>query len=267
MAETINNPHLEAALDYLAGGWSVIPAAERGKRPIVRWQPFQDGPPSEAQVRRWFKRWPNANLAVVTGAVSGIVVLDVDPGHGGRGSLAALEDRHGGLPDTVEASTGGGGRHVYFAHPGYEVRNRADMAKGLDLRGDGGVIIVPPSIHPLGKAYRWRPDHAPDEIALAPLPIWLLQPRFGGDERLGHPLAYWRSLVQEGVTEGQRNAAIASFTGHLLWHGVDPDVIMELMLAWNDVRCRPPLLDDEIIRTVKSIERAHMKHEDLVKRD
>jgi hypothetical protein len=202
-AKTSRNTRLDAARRYLARGWSVIPAAEKGKRPIVRWQPFQNSLPSEDQLREWFDRWPEANLAVVTGAVSELVVL----------------------------------------------------------RGDGGVIIVPPSIHPSGKPYRWRRGHGPDDIGLATMPIWLLEPRFGGDERLGHPLAYWRSLVREGVSEGQRNATVASFTGHLLWHGVDPDVVMEMVLAWNRVRCHPPLSDEEVIRTVRSIERTHTRHE------
>ncbi len=247
---------LDAALRYLAFGWSVVPAAERGKRPKIRWQVFQDGHPSEAQVRHWFERWPNANASVVTGAVSGIVVLDVDPKHGGEESLAREVGRRGALPDTVEAKTGGGGRHLYFRHPGFEVRNRAGLAPGLDLRGDGGVIIVPPSIHPSGKPYLWRRGHGPGEIAIAPLPDWLVAPRFGEGAE-GHPLSYWRDLVRDGVAEGRRNATIASFTGHLLWHGVDPDVILELMLAWNHVRCRPPLADKEVISVVRSIERTH----------
>jgi len=249
---------LRAALGYLARGWSVVPAAERGKRPIVRWQTFEERHPNEPQVRRWFERWPSANLAVVTGAISGIVVLDVDPRHGGEESLTRLALRNARLPETVEAATGGGGRHIYFKHPGFEVRNRAGLYPGLDLRGDGGVIIVPPSIHPSGKPYRWREGRAPDEIELAPLPDWLLVPRFGGSSH-GHALSYWRNLVREGVSEGRRNATVASFTGHLLWHGVDPDVALELMLAWNRVRCRPPLEDEEVIRTVRSVERTHTR--------
>lgn len=251
------NPHLQAALAYHDRGWAVIPSAERGKRPIVRWQAYQDGLPSEKAVDKWFTRWPEANLSVVTGTISGIVVLDVDPKHGGDKSLDALEARHGPLPTTVEAVTGGGGRHLYFAHPGFEVRNRAGLARGLDLRGDGGVIVVPPSVHPSGRPYRWREGRAPDDCPLAPLPVWLLVPRFGVDGPIGHPLDYWRNLVKEGVTEGQRNTTIASFTGHLLWHQVDPDVVMELMLAWNRTRCRPPLEDEEVIRTVRSIEKTH----------
>ena len=260
MSRTKPISHLDAALSYLARKWTVIPAAERGKRPIIRWQAYQAGRPSEAQVRGWFTQWPEANLSVVTGKVSGIVVLDVDPGHGGAASLAAIEDRHGRLPNTVEAKTGGGGRHIYFAYPDREVRNRTGFARGLDLRGDGGVIIVPPSVHPSGKRYHWRQNHGPEDIALAPMPIWLLESRLGGDDRAGHPVAYWRAIARSGVDQGKRNATIASFTGHLLWHDVDPDVVLELMLAWNRMRCTPPLEDDEVIRTVRSIEHTHRDH-------
>jgi hypothetical protein len=253
--------YLEAALGYLKRGWAVVPAGERTKRPIVPWQAYQHRMPSEAEVTGWFERWPTANLAVITGAISGIIVVDVDSKNGGDQSLATLEARHGALPATIEAITGGGGRHVYFAHPGREVRNRVGLAPGIDLRGDGGCIIVPPSVHPSGRRYRWRAGHAPGQVDLAPLPVWLEQPRFSGDGPKGHSTAYWRELVHEGVKEGQRNATVASFAGHLLWHGVDPDVVLELMLAWNRVRSRPPLDDEEVIRTVQSIERTRGRTE------
>jgi hypothetical protein len=252
--------HLEAALGYLERGWAVIPAGERAKRPIVPWQKYQHEMPARGQVSKWWERWPNANLAVVTGAISGIVVVDIDPKNGGTDSLKVMEKRHGSLPETVESITGGGGRHLYFVHPGHEVRNRAGLAPGIDLRGDGGCIIVPPSVHPSGKRYRWKPGHAPGQVEIAALPVWLEQPRFGGDNPQGHPVAYWRALAQEGVKEGRRNATLASFAGHLLWHGVDPDVAMELLLAWNRVRCKPPLDDQEVIMTVQSIERTHRRH-------
>ena len=163
-----------AALRYLARGWSVVIVEPRAKRPIVRWRSFQKRAPSEAQIHRWLEQHPDANLAVVTGAVSGLVVLDVDPRHGGTASLEAWEREHGALPATVESRTGGGGRHLYFAHPGRTVRNRVGLAPGLDLRGDGGVIVVPPSIHPSGKAYRWVRGHGPDDLDPAAMPDWLV---------------------------------------------------------------------------------------------
>ncbi|MEN8185441.1 MAG: bifunctional DNA primase/polymerase, partial [Myxococcota bacterium] len=117
------------------------------------------------------------------------------------------------LPHTVEAQTGGGGRHLYFAHPDGELRNRVGLAPGLDLRGDGGLVVVPPSLHPSGGRYRWLPGHTPDETRPAPLPGWLLEIARGDAPRTGHPLPWWRSRVREMVPEGQRSDAIASFTG------------------------------------------------------
>jgi hypothetical protein len=75
--------------------------------------------------------------------------------------------------------------------------------------------------------------------------------------RIGRSLSDWRRLVREGVAEGRRNSTIASLTGHLLWHGVDPDVALELLLAWNRARCRPPLDDAEVAQVVASITRLH----------
>jgi len=252
---------LEAALSYLDRGWSVIPVRPREKRPLISWQSYQRERPSIQQVTAWFKRWPDANVGIVTGAVSGLVVLDIDPAHEGRQSLAELERRHGPLPDTVETRSGGGGRHLYFSHPGKEVRNRVALAPGIDLRGDGGLIVAPPSIHPSGNRYLWRNSHGPDDRPLAPLPPWLLTRDLFAGGRVGHTLEYWRRLLAEGVPEGMRNNTIASLAGHLLWHGVDLEVVTELLLCWNRERCRPPLTDAEVVRTVQSITRLHERHE------
>lgn len=257
MTSAATAPARQAALAYLTRGWSVIPLRPGEKRPLVRWEQYQKRRPERDEVSRWFAAWPDANIGIVTGSVSRLVVLDVDPAHGGLESLAALERRHGPLPASVEARTGGGGRHVYFLHPGGVVRNRAGLAQGVDVRGDGGYVVAPPSVHPSGGAYVWPEGHAPGAIALAPLPGWLSELSLGG---AGRPLAQWRALVRGGVEEGRRNNTIASLTGHLLWHGVDPTVALELMLAWNRVRCRPPLDDDEVAQTVRSIVRLHQQH-------
>jgi len=124
------------------------------------------------QVQRWWRRWPDANVGIVTGAVSGLVVLDVDPRHGGEESLAALEAEHGALPRTVESLTGGGGQHLYFRHPGASVPSRP-IAPGLDLKGDGGLVVSPPSGHVSGRAYAWESGCAPGDVPIANLPEWL----------------------------------------------------------------------------------------------
>lgn len=249
-----------AAADYLARGWAVVPIAAGGKRPLVRWQVFQDRLPTTDEIGDWFRRWPDAGVGIVTGAVSNLVVLDIDPRHEGDDSLAALEREHGRLPNTVEAITGGGGRHIYFTYPGGALRNRTALAPGMDIRADGGLVIAPPSLHASGRRYEWEVSHHPDETALARMPAWLLRMARGETLGAGHPVSYWRDLVEKGVNEGERNATIASLTGHLLWHGVDRQVALELLLAWNRVRCRPPLDDEEVVAIVDSIVRTHVRH-------
>ena len=129
-----------AALQYAQYHWSVIPIRAYDKRPLIKWQEFQQRCASETEINEWYQQWPNANVGIVTGKVSGIVVLDVDPRHGGDKSLAKWQQQHGPLPRTVEVRTGGGGRHLYFKHPGGVIHNKVGLAPGIDLRGDGGCI-------------------------------------------------------------------------------------------------------------------------------
>jgi hypothetical protein len=109
--------------------------------------------------------------------------------------------------------------------------------------------------HTLGPPRRCSVSRWADRLRgeLATLPRWIIVPIRG--PRVGRSLSDWRQLVREGV--GQRNSAIASLTGHMLWHGIDPDVALELLLAWNRVRCRPPLDDAEVAQVVASIARLH----------
>jgi len=230
----------------------------RSKQPLVLWQEYQHRRPTEAEIAAWFRRWPDANIAIVTGEVSNLVVLDVDPAHGGDASLRDLTDRFGPLPDTLTAGTGGGGRHFYFAAPadGRPTPSRVALRAGLDVRAEGGLIIAPPSIHQSGRRYAWEnADPMP-----APMPHWLLRLLRNPAERRGHSTQQWRDLAARGVEQGERNSTIASFAGHLFWHGVDPDIVKELLLCWNRVRARPPLDDEEVAATVDSIPRTHERH-------
>jgi len=254
-----------AALAYAARDWCVVPLRPRDKVPLIRWRGFQERRPDAADVERWFDRWPDANVGIVTGAISKLCVVDVDPRHGGDDSLAAWVRAHGGLPATVACRTGGGGRHLYFTAPPEALRGRAGVAAGIDVRAEGGPVVAPPSVHPSGRRYAWQAGRAPADIAVHDLPAWLerlVRGPAGQPEHPGHPVSYWRALARDGVAEGVRNSTIASFAGHLLWHGVDPDVARELLLCWNRERCRPPLDDAEVERVLESIVWLHGRHED-----
>lgn len=177
-----------AALADAARGWAVVPVhtvvdgrcscgrvgcPSPAKHPRVRWQRFEQARPGATQVEAWWRRWPDANVGIVTGGVSGVVVLDVDRRHGGEESLAELERTWGVCGATVESVTGGGGRHLWFAASGGERLTSGPIAPGCDVKAEGGVAVAPPSVHASGGRYRWRPGRAPDEIALLPPPAWL----------------------------------------------------------------------------------------------
>lgn len=143
-----------------------------GKHPITA-NGFKDATLDHEQIRAWWTRHPNANIGVPTGAASGMVVWDEDPRHGGDASVAGLEVKHARLPGTVTQRTGGGGRHRCFAHPGGTVKNRTGVLPGIDIRGDGGYIVVAPSLHASGERYLFEPGNGPGEVSLADMPVWL----------------------------------------------------------------------------------------------
>ena len=111
--------------------------------------------PAEAEVRRFLYCATPDGAQKEGKSGTGIVIFDIDKGHGGEDSLQRLQARHAALPRTPEVRTGGGGRHLYFRYPGMMLRNRTGLAPGLDLRAEGGYVVAPPSLHPSGQHYTW----------------------------------------------------------------------------------------------------------------
>lgn len=155
---------LSEALELARLGWSVFPIYPRSKKPFVASRGYLDATQGEAQIRAWWERVPDANIGIACGA-SGLVVLDVDPRNGGNESLAALEAKHGPLPATLEARTGGGGRHFYFIGN----LRKGVLGPGLDLQGAGAYVVAPPSV--TEGPYTWTTGGAP-----APVPSWFGAP-------------------------------------------------------------------------------------------
>lgn len=196
MSEPAENLLLKSALAYAERlQWPVFPVygigadgrctcgkgdcSRPGKHPIGRAAPrgLHDASRDGAQIARWWADDPLANIGIPTGAVSGLVALDVDTGKGGEDGLYALQQQHLRLPETVMALTGGGGYHYLFTHPGAGIKVRNSVVKlgeGLDIRGDGGYIIVAPSLHASGRRYEWEASCHPVGLQPAPLPAWLL---------------------------------------------------------------------------------------------
>jgi len=192
----------------------------------------------------------------VTGPESGLLILDDDYRHGGRESLAEIEHQNEPLPDTIEALTGGGGRHIYFKYPSnLSISNSAGrLGPGLDIRGNGGYVVAPPSLHISGRRYVWEAAHHPDDIQLADLPNWLMKlltKPITTTVDDGVRFCTWQHL-RNSIPGGRRNTTLTSIAGWLrLYH---PQTVVEAMLqVINLARCQPPLEEREILDIVHSV--------------
>lgn len=165
--------NLSAALDYAARGLPVFPVRKMddGRKVPLTAHGYKDASADHDQIKEWLTRWPTALVATPTGRATDMVVLDVDVKNGVHG-WDALEDLGAlPLPHSPHAHTPSGGCHIYFRAPAYEVRCSAGkIGRGLDVRGDGGSIILPA---PVG-GYTWDPHLSLDAVPLAPMPPWLV---------------------------------------------------------------------------------------------
>jgi hypothetical protein len=205
-------------------------------------------------IERWFGLCiPEANLAVST---EKLVVIDIDPRHGGDESLKKLEAEHGELPLTWRSLTGGGGTHdIYRCPDGVEIGNvRAEgmadppLGPGIDVRARGGYIVAPPSRHISGRAYCWSVDHHPADVPLAPAPNFLIErlTARSANGGIAHDPAQWAAR-KAGMISEYRDMAIAQVAGKLLCAvSLDPAFVATLVHDWNTCHCDPPLPEHEV---------------------
>jgi putative DNA primase/helicase len=210
---------------------------------------LKDASTDATVIRRWWQMWPDANIAVCTGAVSGVVVLDNDIYKSGDTSLRDLEQTYYPLPATVQQLTGGGGEQSFFAHPGTPIKNGAEsLGPGLDVRGDGGYVVVPPSLHASGRRYVWEINHHPDDRPLAPLPPWLLA--LCQETRRPAPIS-----TDEPIPQGRRNATLFRIGCGLRARGLSEAAILGALAAINATQCHPPLAEADVGRLAASCAR------------
>ena len=243
------------ARQYADLGWTVVPLRAGTKAPDIIWKRYQEVKPTDEELQDWFGL-QDRGLGIITGRPSGIVVLDCDPGHGGSASLASV----GLQGDKATVRTGGGGCHFYFQYPPTVrgIRNFTGRLPGLDLRGDGGFVVAPPSVHPTtGERYKWV-----DGIPLNPLPLIpqsvlsLCEPP---TERIYTRCAtglYYGDIKLEPAVEGMRNNAAARLAGKLIGLGLSENRAMGIMELWNSDNS-PPLETEELASVYRSIKRSH----------
>jgi hypothetical protein len=171
------NKLLESALAYAALGWPVIPlhtptngkcscrkqacGDQSGKHPRrhkVWLRSFKDAATCDGLIELQWEQWPGANIGILTGSQSGLLVLDIDPRNGGYESLADLNKRYGEIPRGPRAHTGGGGLHIYTRHPAGTIKSATGVWPGIDVIADGAYVVAPPSLHASGHQYQWEDE-------------------------------------------------------------------------------------------------------------
>jgi hypothetical protein len=239
---------LEAALDLARRGYRVFPVG-KDKKPLAGSHGCLDATTDEQTIRGWFTNAPGRYVAVATGEKDdgerfAIIDLDLKDGKNGLAELERFEATHDALPETPRVRSQSGGKHLWFATNGVVIRNSASkVATGIDVRGEGGYVVVPG-----GNAYTWEVDL--DSCDPPPMPDWLVklcgEPARKSD---GGPSG------EDGIPEGRRNAILTSLAGTMRRRGMTEDAIFAALSAENRARCRPPLAESEVRNIAASVAR------------
>lgn len=244
---------LEHALQFARWAWPVAPAhsiangyctcgdrecSSPGKHPRTE-HGFEDASLEDGKIRGWWARWPDANILVRTGVVGDrcLVVLDVDPRHGGNEALEELLEEHGPLPKTLVARTGSGGQHWFFWSRTIVGSSANRVGRGLDVRGEGGYVIGVGSRHISGESYSWQVG--PDEAILEEAPEWFVKRAVKGQRKRDQ-------TAPPSYIKGGRNVALASMAGSMRRRGMSREAIEAALTIESDLKCEPPLDPKEI---------------------
>lgn len=233
---------LDAALAYIREGYSVIPVRSADKRPQIKWEPFQQRKATSEEITAWWQQWPDANIGIVCGAVSGITVVDVD-GEKGRVSARGLTRA---LPPTRVVKTPHG-HHLYYAYTP-DLHTGAGFLDGLDVRNDGGYVVAPPSMVDGVKYVLFR-DVPIVAIGEAAAGIYRT-PSQNGAKPQADP-GWVTALLREGAVEHHRNASAIRLAGYFHSKGLPEDIIQTMLLAFGQ-RCKPPMAEHELLTVVRS---------------
>lgn len=270
------DPFLDAALSYGEQSprlWPIFPVDPKMKLPLIKTgtDHAANASTDPEQIARWLRRWPGCGIGMPTGAASGTVVIDVDRKHDGKTLLAELEDALCPLPRDRTVRTQSGGLHIYCAHPDDGRRvltsagDRSPLGRllcgraGIDVRADGGIVVLPPSL-----GYHWLRD---EDEPLPPLPpLWLAAIRGAGLPP--PPVRPHPTLRRDGehrwsppergpaIVEPGRNAALYHRGAMLKLSGATHGELLNDLLAVNAARCVPPLTEREVTKIARSAMRA-----------
>lgn len=237
---------LKAALDYTEKGWPVFPVGPN-KQPLIKGgKKYCNASTDAKQIKEWFGEngeFPTAGIGMVTGSSSGIWVLDIDIKNGKKGheSIVALQEECGQEFDTRSVKTPSNGVHLYFKLNGTIIRNSVDvLGDGLDVRGDGGYVVAPPSL-----GYEW---HEPKSNIIT-APKSLVKKVVGAKKKFNNKI----SIIGAGnILQGERNDRIFREALAMRSRGNTKESTLSMLQALNEKNCSPPLDDIELQKIVES---------------
>jgi len=281
----MSNQLLKSSLWYQKAGYSVIPVRQNKKPYLKEWKPYQTKKANQDQIQSWWQRWPNANVAIVTGKISGIDVVDVD-------SKAGMDALSEFLPDsliTPIARTPGGGWHYYFEYKKGLV-NKARVITGCDTRSEGGYIICPPSNNGKGKTYAWMDGLSIAKVKPAAMPEMLFDILQAGDAKPADSSPQYKNgsipynkntftrgaqhlEPQQTITnrnkhnisfdEGTRDESLFHIALCLKKGGMENDNILKTLYCIGS-NCNPPFPEKEIQAKIESaFKRAENRNRNL----
>lgn len=264
MAGKVNTPILEAALEYLSHGLSVIPT-RKDKKPSISWKPYQDRRPTVDEATKWWTSYPAAGIGIILGTVSGgLWALDCDTDEAIEWLIKS------DAPHTPRRCKTGRGLHAYFRSPeGVDVKNtQSVLAPNIDTKGEGGYVIAPPSIHAGGGRYEWIEAGPWEDVPEWVPPLTLFEQKQEATRPAATPVNGNLGLNLVGVrafgdyppaAQGQRNSKLAQYAGERFAQGNTEGQVLDWALNWNQHNL-PPLPEKDVRRTVASIAKAHLRN-------
>lgn len=247
-----NKEIMEAALKYAERGWAVFPVSKE-KHPLTE-NGFKDATTDKKTIKEWFNHFSGANIGIATGQVSGgLVIIDVDidesAGKYGNESLADWLEKNGCFfPDTLTATTGRGGKHYYFTST-EPFGCKVGAIDNVDIRGDGGYVVVPPSKHKNGMEYKWDDEDEKIVSVQSDSDVeYFLHEAFKG---AGNDKAVFE--IPEEVRVGGRNDTLFRIASSYQAQGKSDQEIIDLVIGYNEAQCKPPLPQDEVKKILASV--------------
>ena len=246
---------IDYALKYARMGLRIHPCNTETKKPYLKaWQ--KKATTDEETIKKWWAKWPDAQIALATGEWKdgyNIIAIDCDnhpkTGDYGTEDLRLWEDTQGEIPETWGSITGSGGEHYIFRTRGKGIRSRTRCYGSIDIRGEGGYIILPPSLHPNGNRYEWQFD--PDEYELAEANSSVLD--LCGYKESNNKKIKSSFKMPDIVAEGSRNDTLHKYASSMQARGYSDQVIKERIQALNKTACNPPLQDSEVMQIFESV--------------